>query len=349
MHSKADRDEIAGPVSGSEAEPPPKRFTWSSFIKLIFSLSLIGIVLYFSDLQEFIDAAEGLSSIYLFAFAILVYLDRALVVYKWNLLLVVRGVRVSFLHLFRLYSTALLAGVVLPSTVGGDMFRVYDLKKLNVSAKVTIASIVVERVLGFICMLVIAALGLGIGVYLMTDSSLRFVGIAWVLVFGLLMCAGFLVVVRSEFFNNLVDRIAEKYGERWGIGMLNEVYQRCREYRNDVAVLLKVTAYTLLRQTVPILMNILLVYAYGIEASFLELFAIIPLIVLGTRLPISLDGLGVQEGLYVVLFGLVGVSVSQALLLSLTFRVMSMLCTLPFGVMYLMSNRPEKSSVPSGS
>ena len=300
------------------------------------------VVLYLADLEEFLEAAAGVSIIYLIGFALLVYVDRALVVYQWNLLLVARNVHVPFMHMFSLYSTAILAGVVLPTTVGGDMFRVYDLKRRNISMKTTIASIVVERVLGFVCMLAIASLGLGVSVYLMSDNWTQFVGIIWAIVISVVMCVGFILLIRNENFNSKLNDFSEINGHRWGIGKIHDLYLNCRSYRNDAAVLAKVTFFTLIRQCVPILMNVTLVYAYGIHTSFLELVAIIPLIVLGSRLPISMDGIGVQEGLYVVLFGLVGVSVSQALLMSITFRAMGMLSTLPFGIMYFFNYHPFK-------
>lgn len=314
-------------------------FRWSTGLKLVFSLGLLAVVVYFVDFSEFLDAVVDVSVTYLVIFALFVYLDRALVVYKWNLLLVARSVHVPFLHLFWLYSTALLSGVVLPTTVGADAFRVYDLKKRGISAKFTIASIVVERALGFISMLGIASLGLGVSIYLIEDNLLPFIGIAWGIAAGVLICAVFFLVVRSGKFNAGLDRLAAKYAHQRTISRIHEIYRNLREYRNDTGVLMQVTALTLVRQCVPIFMNILLVYAYGVQATFLELVAIIPLIVLGTRLPISMDGIGVQEGLYVVLFGLVGVSAAQALLMSVTFRAMSMLCTLPFGIIYIFHNR----------
>ena len=49
----------------------------------------------------------------------------------------------------------------------------------------------------------------------------------------------------------------------------------------------------------------LLAQALHIDVSLVELVAIIPLIVLIVRLPLSIQGFGVQEGLYVALFSLV--------------------------------------------
>jgi len=76
-------------------------------------------------------------------------------------------------------------------------------------------------------------------------------------------------------------------------------------------------------------------YSLHIDLSPLELMAIIPLTMLATRLPISLDGLGVEEGIYVVLFALIGVSASEAFLLSATERVLSLICLLPWGIHFI--------------
>ena len=62
---------------------------------------------------------------------------------------------------------------------------------------------------------------------------------------------------------------------------------------------------TFLAQLVPVATGFLLFRALGIQVSTLELLAIIPLIILAIRLPISFDGIGIQEGLYVGLFALV--------------------------------------------
>ena len=48
-----------------------------------------------------------------------------------------------------------------------------------------------------------------------------------------------------------------------------------------------------------------------------------------TKLPISLDGYGVREGLYVYLFALVGVSNSDAFVVGLVSHVIANLSLLP--------------------
>jgi hypothetical protein len=63
--------------------------------------------------------------------------------------------------------------------------------------------------------------------------------------------------------------------------------------------------------------------------------AIVPLIVLAIRIPVSFEGIGIQEGLYVMLLAMVGVSSAEALVLSTATRVMGVLCSLPWGLHYI--------------
>jgi hypothetical protein len=144
----------------------------------------------------------------------------------------------------------------------------------------------------------------------------------------------------------LSARVALRFPSSKTVRKLHQVYVVCSEYRDDLGVLVKFTLLTFTRGMLPIAMNVLVAMAFAIPASPVELAAVVPLIVIGTRLPISLDGLGVQEGLYVVLFAMVGVAGSDALLMSLTARALGILGTLPFALAHFLQ---REGHAPLGS
>ena len=129
---------------------------------------------------------------------------------------------------------------------------------------------------------------------------------------------------------------------------LGELYESCVEYRRHVRRVIYVFGLTLLEQTVPLIGNVLLIYAFKIEVSLIQLIATVPIIVLVTRMPISIDGIGVQEVMYVLLFGLVGVTASQALVISVAARLVNIACALPFAFFYLATwtNSRDLRKVP---
>ena len=57
------------------------------------------------------------------------------------------------------------------------------------------------------------------------------------------------------------------------------------------------------------------------------------------------DGIGLSEGLYVVLFGLVGVPPTEAVLLAVSARVIQILTALPWAIHYVMV-RPNFATAP---
>ena len=76
----------------------------------------------------------------------------------------------------------------------------------------------------------------------------------------------------------------------------------------------------------------------GIEISFLEFALIVPVIFLVASLPISIGGLGVREGMLVILLNSIGVSTSNAVSLSFLYLSILIIATLP-GALFLLTNK----------
>jgi uncharacterized membrane protein YbhN (UPF0104 family) len=82
----------------------------------------------------------------------------------------------------------------------------------------------------------------------------------------------------------------------------------------------------------------LLAQQLKIPVSYLELLVFTPISIVVTLLPISLGGLGVQEGLWAYLFSRIGLSPDQAVLLSLTFTMLGWLLSLPGAIILFLDS-----------
>jgi len=69
----------------------------------------------------------------------------------------------------------------------------------------------------------------------------------------------------------------------------------------------------------------------------------VPLISLGGMLPVSVNGLGVREALYILLFGRVGASTELAVALALVYLAVTFVASLPGGVLYAMHTRVREA------
>ncbi|MFZ1907988.1 MAG: lysylphosphatidylglycerol synthase domain-containing protein, partial [Burkholderiales bacterium] len=75
--------------------------------------------------------------------------------------------------------------------------------------------------------------------------------------------------------------------------------------------------------------------AYGVDASLRLWVSIVPLAVIASALPISINGWGVREATIVALAAPMGVSAPEALLVSLTIGALNMIASLPGALVML--------------
>jgi uncharacterized protein (TIRG00374 family) len=305
------------------------------FWKVALSLGLLGLVVYFVDFRHVVAMVTAANPWYLAAVLGLIQLDRVLMAYKWELLLLAMRVQVPLSRLFLAYSVAPLAGIVLPSTIGGDAFRVYMFTRDGVDSHALLASIVVERVIAVIAMLVLATISFGLMASLLEAGWGHIIAVGVALGLGILLTVGLLGMLHPRC-REYIAKLARRFTKYPLVDRLHQIYWLCCEYRKHMGTLVAVGGWTLLEQMVPIITLILIVLGLHIDVPLWAVIVVIPLAVLAVRLPVSLDGLGVQEGVYVGLFGLAGMTVSEAFLLSTVARVLPLLSVLPWGVYYIV-------------
>ncbi len=79
--------------------------------------------------------------------------------------------------------------------------------------------------------------------------------------------------------------------------------------------------------------------AYGVEASLELWLCIIPLSVIASAMPISINGWGIREAVVVALATTMGVSAADALLVSMTLGVLNLIASLPGALLMLQRGR----------
>ena len=328
--------------TAEQAPPRPRkrlpRLGWGRSIKVAVSLGLLALVFYLVDLNVLVNTLLSISPWFFLAGVALVHADRLLMAYKWRPLLTVLGVSVPLSTLFRIYVVTPIAQLVLPSTIGMDLFRVHGLARGQHNLAPVVASIVMERLIGLFAILALVAASFGLASYVLRDTW-NYVGdMRWIVVaaaiLGLVALAALLALLKLRR-SAWAGRLAEGYVG----GRLAKITSAFASYRNHPRTLVFVGIWTFIEQFFSIAITFLAVQALHVDVSWYALAIIVPIVVLAARLPISLDGIGIQEGLYVGLFGLAGVSVAEALLISAVVRAIILVSAMPWGVHYLFRGR----------
>jgi uncharacterized membrane protein YbhN (UPF0104 family) len=269
-------------------------------IKFAVSAALLYIVLSKIELEQVFSMLKGMS-LPVFISAIFLYiLAQFISTLRWKLLLPgVLGVR----KLFSLYMLGAFFNTLLPGVIGGDAVKGFYLYQATGRGSLTLASIFMDRYLGFVVLIAICALSFPFGYKYFYGSRLE-----WLLPLVVL-----LFIVGSFFVFGL------RLGKR--IKILSGFYEYFHAYRNQKEVIGKTLLLSVLVQLAGIFSVYILALGIGQHIPFLACLIFVPLIVMFTTLPISISGLGVREGAFVLFFGLIGIKPGVATAISLSWFV----------------------------
>jgi uncharacterized protein (TIRG00374 family) len=218
----------------------------------------------------------------------------------------------------------------LPTTVGADAVRAASAMRLGLNVDQVLASITIERMIGFLSALVLGLLGM---VQLGTVDLLggRY-DILWrtgefSLLLGLLV---FAASFSTSVFEFIYNRVLRRWQENRIVGRLRRFHLAYIGYQDVKGALLVFFGLTLVEQLLPILECTWLAWGMGIQAGLLKISGAVILTVLISRVPISIDGLGVFEGVFVLLLAAVGIGPTEAVAIAIAGRILQTTSWLPW-------------------
>lgn len=314
-----------------------RRFVFN-ILKWIISLVLI-IWLYSGiDWTAFQQIRGELRPSYLVIGFAGILLNTALCAEKWRRLLRFDGIHQTFRVLFASYWIGSFFSLFLPSSIGGDSYRVIDIGKRTGQGTRTFTSVVADRLSGFMALSMVGLIGGIMGYQAIGKASVIW---APLLFFGI-FCA---------FLGLVLDRRIIPWGLRLlkldRFPKLTSKYalfaDTFRKYAKDKALLFQVAVLSFLFHASCITVIWLYSGFLGQDYPLLWFFIFIPVISIVEAIPVSVYGIGVRDTAYVTFFAFVGVPPEYALLIALTHVAMNIVFTSMGGVLFLF----RKGSLPN--
>jgi glycosyltransferase 2 family protein len=301
-------------------------------LRLIVAGGLTAYILWRSDPRAVAAAAAGADWRPIAVAILLVLVDRALMAYRWIVLLctVDRRQRPPLAALLRIFFVSTFVGTFLPASVGGDAVRAFSMTQLHVRGRDAIASVFLDRMLGVASILLMAALGLVLAQDLAANRT-----IVAALVLATAICAATLLLIFSPRAAAAASRILALLPQalrQTGEGILDSV-RRYAAYRSQ---LVNVLAGSLAVQVLRIVQAYFLGAGLGIALPVAMYFAFVPLILLVMLLPVTFNGIGTSQAAFVWFFGRAGVAAPAAFALSVLFVGLGVVGNLPGGLLYAM-------------
>jgi len=311
------------------------RRRWVTAGRVVLSLAVLAFVLDRAHLSDLDLTWSGATLAFLGgAFAVTVgavYLSAL----RWQRVLSALGLPVGISTLVRHHLAGLFVSSFLPSTVGGDVLRVSRLSASNGEGPRTFASVVLERLSGWIVLPVITLVALGVNPGLFgADKNARF---ALLIALATLALLG--LVLWAAGSRRLGGRLAANAGWRRFAGAVHLGIDRLRHQPLDA---LRVLATGFAYQLAVVLAAFLAAEALGLHLGPTAVLAFVPAIAIVQVLPITVGGLGVREGAFALFLVPLGVPEDKALALGLLVYGLNMVVSLLGAPAFALSARPAK-------
>jgi hypothetical protein len=254
--------------------------------------------------------------------AVLTLVGLILSAVRWQKVLDALEIRAGLPRLMSHYMAGQFVSNVLPTTIGGDVLRVSRLSRETGESPGTFASVVLERLTGWLVLPVITILGFTV------NPGLRHLGTATRLALGLAFGTLLLLVtvLAAAGSRRIGGRFATNAGWRRFVGAVHLGIDRLR---SDPAAAANVLVAGFAYQLALVLAAVAAAQALGLKAAGLTaLLAFFPAVLIAQVLPISMSGLGVREGAFVLFLGPLGVAHDEAIALGLLLYLLNLIVSL---------------------
>lgn len=242
---------------------------------------------------------------------------------KWRAILKAQGFVFGYKQLWQIYWIGLFFNNFLPSSIGGDAWRVLRIGKISGDHAGAAASVVIERMLAAAGLAVVGLLaGFFRSEYWWGLTALF--GVLFLLVLGLL---GLLM------WGKVPDRVVRRDNRlaRFWRGIV----QHGRLIRTQPLAFVKALFWSILFQICVVGVNYALFRGLDLSLSWVEALYIVPAISVLSMIPVGINGHGIREGAYVVLLGAYGVTQVAAFTASILFAFLVSLSSLYGGLLWL--------------
>ncbi len=308
----------------------------ANIIRIVVSLSLLSFLIYRNkdNFESIIDKLKDLNVTFLVIAVLLYTLALACIPLRWGILLKAHNYYISGSFLLQSAFIGFFYNNLLPTSIGGDFYRVYDLyKNKNVPINENISAVVMERVIGNITGITyfIFSFAFGIFGYLTRGTKIGLAISLFVILFF------FTLLFRPRLFKIHVllarYRIFSKIRPK-----LKSFHQILVSYRYKIKHLSISFFYSLLLQLIFIISYYFVSLSLGLDLKFYMFIFAVPFASLAASIPISIGGIGIRENAIVFAVMSFGVVESQATLFSFIILFIILFNGLLGGIVYLFKN-----------
>lgn len=316
------RDGFPMDTETKKAKPARGKAIFKTLLKVVVSGALLYFLYRDNSVRELTKRIQAVNPFWLILGFVFLFLNTFLSSLKWRVLLCADGIHLSLWRLFSSHLTGSFFSLFLPSTIGGDAYRIADIGQSTSKAARTAASVLVDRMTGFFALAIYG---------LVASFSVRHHIPNWdnkffifpVVALGVVV--GFGAALCMPKFVRWCYRLIPGAKLRRRVEVVSEqILDAVQEYLKKAATGIKVLVLSFLFQLDVILFVWAVTKAIGLVIPFWTFFLFVPFITLMEMIPISVFGIGLRDVGYQWFLGAVGSESANADAATISFYYVTM-------------------------
>lgn len=254
--------------------------------------------------------------------------------FRWHLLLKLLDIQMTLARAFVINMVGAFYNTFMPGSTGGDLLKAYYAAKQTPHRTRAVMSVIVDRVLGLLALVILGGTMAGIQYFTATvdDNATRKCG---------QVALGSIAIIVMTIVGLAVFYLRKPLGLEWVIRKLpmqrqvSKAIDTMEIYRRHPMAILWAIVMTLPVHGTVVLAAMFAGKAFGLPMHAAYYWVAIPVIVLSGSIPISPQGAGVMEFFTILLTRNQGVTISQAFALTMSLRIFQIVWNLTGGIFVL--------------
>lgn len=272
-------------------------------MRVLVSVGILVIILHYVNLTEIVDRLRGVDSRFFIMALLVLSTQYFLSALKWKIILQAEHVNVPLGSLLSRYLIGNFISLFLPSSFGGDFYRVAALSRFNANIYQNTSSVLFDRITGLFALTSIAIIA-----HTITFGSV----INYFLVGGYMAVLTGFIIFASDHFLKIKLLKSSKF-----LIPVTRIAESFNRYRRSASIMANTILISFLFHNNVVIISKLYCLSLNIQMPLAYLYVVVPIVYLTEAIPITINGFGLREGSFILLFQHLGYASDDAMALAL--------------------------------
>jgi glycosyltransferase 2 family protein len=311
-----------------------KKINTKIVAKLVITSLLVYLIISKVDIGVIFRDLSKISLLYVFLLLLINVVMVWISCVKWQLFLRATKTNIPIRILMVYYYIGYFFNNLLPSSIGGDVARMYLLGKNMDDHTKSVSTVFLERYTGVIALIALAIIAAALNERIAFQPAIMIpLSIMALVMIGSLIFFsydGLKIWIYDLFDFKCLASIKSKF---------DGFYQTVSHFRSQWNIIGYSMLYSFAFHVMTIINTLATCWAINISPGLFDLAVTVPIILFVTMIPITIGSIGLWEGTFAFFFLQIGIPAADGVAVALVLRAVAILMGLLGGIFYLFRRR----------